>query len=96
MKQRIIIARQASDGPRGLLYCIGYYVKVCCCHTSVLRSMQMLLKPVGSKTRNFFQRSRFFKEMGCAGNNFQLLFTLQEVICFLIHVDYWIIETTHY
>jgi hypothetical protein len=51
--------------------------------------------PIGRQASNLFKRSGFFKEVRCAGHDFQLLFAAKFRERFLVQSDHDLIVSTH-
>src|SRR5947207_12261913 len=46
--------------------------------------------------RDFFKRTGFFEKVRRSGHNLHLPFTKHFCICFLVHLDHWIVESADY
>ena len=57
--------------------------------------VEMQAKPIGCQASNLFKNPRFFKEVRCAGQDFQLLFAAKFSKRFLVQSDHDLIVSTH-
>jgi len=60
-----------------------------------MSNLQVALKPLGRELRNFFQRARFFEQVGRPGNDLQFLLALEPRECLTVEADDDIIVTAN-